>query len=80
MFLDVSFWLIFVFSYSVEEKENLVCLLLDSIIPVANHLLQNMKAFGFSELMLIMISLADTATAKGLSILFSSATTWLQQM
>ncbi len=57
-----------------------MCLLLDSIIPVANHLLENMKAFGFSELMLIMISLADAAASKGHSILFVSATTWIQQM
>lgn len=55
-------------------------MLLDSIIPVADYLLQNMKAFGFSELMLIMISLADAASARGHTILFSSATNWIQQM
>lgn len=71
---------IYLFFFRIEDRENLVCLLLDSIIPVANHLLENMKAFGFSELMMIMMSLADAASAKGHSILFVSATTWIQQM
>lgn len=60
-------------------NEEVAATILRALIPIASHILSPaVEGTGFSELMVVMATLADAGLGKGHVHLFSAATEWLE--
>ncbi|CAD6222096.1 GSCOCG00011717001-RA-CDS, partial [Cotesia congregata] len=60
-------------------SENVSTTILEALIPWGYHLLSSsIEGAGFSELMQVMITLADTGNDEGHILLFKAATDWVE--
>ncbi|RZF46968.1 hypothetical protein LSTR_LSTR017013 [Laodelphax striatellus] len=60
-----------------HAKEAVAITLLEALIPMGSELLSVSEGAGFSELMVVMATLADAGSGKGHLNLFTAATKWL---
>ncbi|XP_069695727.1 E3 ubiquitin-protein ligase UBR4 isoform X2 [Periplaneta americana] len=70
-------------AYIVKENSNVseevAVTILRALIPIGSHILSPaVEGTGFSELMVVMATLADAGSGKGHIHLFSAATEWLE--
>jgi E3 ubiquitin-protein ligase UBR4 len=70
---------ILLLSYCSNVSEEVAVTILRALIPIGSHILSPaVEGTGFSELMVVMATLADAGSGKGHIHLFSAASEWLE--
>lgn len=70
---------VMILSCCSNVSEEVAVTILRALIPIASHILSPaVEGTGFSELMVVMATLADAGSGKGHIHLFSAATEWLE--